>query len=173
LKPGIRAKLFLISLAVIGISVIATEFYLSWVLERQLTARIRSDLLTRARLVAERVGSSGVSFADEKPMDTLADGLGRISGVRVTLVRSDGTVAGDSEVEATQLSQLQNHADRPEIAASLTHGEGASTRYSATVGRLMMYGAVPVVRGGTAIGTARVPDGRRRPRGEDPQLGQR
>ena len=35
--------------------------------------------------------------------------------VRVTLVRLDGAVAGDSEVDTSALKNLENHAARPEI----------------------------------------------------------
>jgi two-component system phosphate regulon sensor histidine kinase PhoR len=76
--------------------------------------------------------------------------------VRVTLVRPDGTVAGDSEVETARLPRLENHSDRPEVIESLAQGRGSSVRHSATVGTRMMYAAVPIVRQGSTIGTARV-----------------
>src|SRR5687767_5005130 len=66
LRLGIRFKLFLGSLALIGLAVVAAEVYLSTALERQLTERISSDLAVRARLLAERVLSSSLSLNDEK-----------------------------------------------------------------------------------------------------------
>ena len=152
---GIRAKLFLVSIAVIGISVVASEAYLSRALEHQLTERIRADLIIRARLIAERVASAGIRLEDELVADVLADEVGRISGARVTLVRPDGTVAGDSEVETSKLALVENHGDRPEVLEALAQGQGSSTRYSSTVGRRMIYVAVPITRQGGVIGTAR------------------
>ncbi|MGZ5119340.1 MAG: ATP-binding protein, partial [Burkholderiales bacterium] len=93
---------------------------------------------------------------DEPSADALADELGAASGVRVTLVRPDGTVAGDSEVDAARLPKIENHGDRPEVMQALASGEGSSVRHSATVGRRLMYAAVPITRQGTVIGTARV-----------------
>jgi two-component system phosphate regulon sensor histidine kinase PhoR len=154
-KLGIRVKLFLGSLALIGISIAAAELYLSNALENQLTDRIRSDLLTRAALIAERVASTSGRL-DDAPADALADQIGPIAGVRVTLVRPDGTVAGDSEVETARLPRLENHSDRQEVIESLAKGRGSSVRHSATVGTRMMYAAVPIVRQGSTIGTARV-----------------
>ncbi|MGZ5095973.1 MAG: ATP-binding protein [Burkholderiales bacterium] len=153
---GIRFKLFLGSLVLIGISIVAAELYLSQALEEQLTDRIRADLIVRARLIAQRIASTGVRLSDEPSADALADELGAASGVRVTLVRPDGTVAGDSEVDAARLPKIENHGDRPEVMQALASGEGSSVRHSATVGRRLMYAAVPITRQGTVIGTARV-----------------
>jgi two-component system phosphate regulon sensor histidine kinase PhoR len=154
-KPGIRLKLFLGALVLIAIAVASAELYLSAALEQQLTERIRADLLTRAALVANRVASSAGPL-DDATGDRLADELGPIAGVRVTLVRPDGTVAGDSEVELDKLPTLENHGGRPEVVQALADRAGSSVRFSTTVASRMMYTAVPVVRQGSTIGTARV-----------------
>lgn len=162
MKAGIRLKLFLVSVGLIGFSLVIADLYLSRVLEQQLTERIREELLTKARLVAERVKAVGAESAlrDERLYDALADELGRLSGARVTLVRRDGTVAGDSEVETKDLRSLENHATRPEISEALGSGEGDIMRYSTTLHQRMMYVAVPIISGQSAgqsaIGTARV-----------------
>jgi two-component system phosphate regulon sensor histidine kinase PhoR len=154
-RLGIRLKLFLGSLVLIGISIAAAELYLAETLESQLTERIRADLIIRAGLIAQRVATA-VTQLDDTAADALADELGPIAGVRVTLVRPDGTVAGDSEVQTARLPHLENHSDRPEIVQSLAVGHGSSVRHSATIGTRMMYAAVPVMRQGSMIGTARV-----------------
>ncbi|HEV7800923.1 MAG TPA: HAMP domain-containing protein, partial [Burkholderiales bacterium] len=155
MRLGIRLKLFLGSLVLIGISIAAAELYLAETLESQLTERIRADLIIRAGLIAQRVATA-VTQLDDTAADALADELGPIAGVRVTLVRPDGTVAGDSEVQTARLPHLENHSDRPEIVQSLAVGHGSSVRHSATIGTRMMYAAVPVMRQGSMIGTARV-----------------
>ena len=155
-KLGIRSKLFLGSLALIGISVIAAELYLSKALEQQLTDRIRADLIVRARLIAQRIASTGVRLNDDASVDALVDELGVVSGVRVTVVRPDGTVAGDSEVETARIAKIENHGARSEIMDAIARGDGSSVRYSSTVGRRMMYAAVPITRAGAIVGTARV-----------------
>jgi two-component system phosphate regulon sensor histidine kinase PhoR len=155
-KLGIRSKLFLISLALIGISVVATEAYLSRSLERQLTARARAELVVRARLIAEQAGALTTGLQDAAAADALSDTLGRIAAARVTLVRGDGTVAGDSDVPEAALAAIESHRGRPEIIEALKEGQGSSVRYSTTVGRRMMYVAVPVVRQEVTLGTARI-----------------
>jgi two-component system, OmpR family, phosphate regulon sensor histidine kinase PhoR len=155
-KLGIRFKLFLGSIALIGVAVVTAEIYLAAALERQLTERVASDLAIRARLVAERVASSSVQLDDAKAADALADEIGRVANMRVTLVRLDGVVIGDSDVDVMQLANVENHGARPEIVQALNEGKGMNVRYSTTVGDRMMYSAVPLVRAGNRIGTARV-----------------
>ena len=51
---GLRLKLFLVFVGLIGLAIASAELYLSDVLDERLTHTTRADLLVRARLVAER-----------------------------------------------------------------------------------------------------------------------
>jgi two-component system phosphate regulon sensor histidine kinase PhoR len=156
LKLGIRLKLFLFSLALIGISVIAVEAYLSRVLERQLTERIRGELLVRAELVAQRFGAGTIALQDVGSVDAAADETAEAAGARITIVGMDGRVMGDSEVPLAELANVENHGQRTEVADAFAFGRGSSVRYSTTVGRRMMYAAVPIVHQSLPVGVARV-----------------
>ena len=156
MKLGIRSKLFFVSLGLIAVSVVAADLYLTGALDLQLTERIRDDLFVRAGLVAQRAASATAGPEEYAAWDALADELGRIARGRVTLIRKDGVVLGDSDVEATELVRLENHASRPEIQGALSQGHGSSVRYSTTVRKRMMYVAVPFQRQGTVGGTVRV-----------------
>lgn len=156
MKLGIRLKLFFFSLALIGVSVIAADAYLSTALERELTDRIRGDLLVRARLVAHRVGSKLSALDDLKSADALADEIAGVAAARVTIVHRDGTVLGDSEVSLEQLPAVESHAQREEIVQALTQGSGSATRRSSTTGHRMLYAAVPIMGRSVPLGTARV-----------------
>lgn len=59
--------------------------------------------------------------------------------LRITLVAPDGLVLYESE---EQKGYLENHVDRPEIAAALTKGTGESIRHSTTSGYDTYYYAV-------------------------------
>jgi two-component system phosphate regulon sensor histidine kinase PhoR len=155
-KLRIRLKLFLFSVGLIAVSLLAAEVYLSWALERQLTEHMRADLLVRARLAAQRAAASTAALHDRAVVDALADDLAAAGGARVTFVDLAGAVVGDSEVDVAQLGEVENHASRPEIVAASNTEEGSSVRYSSTVGGRMMYTAVPVRRDGVTIGTARL-----------------
>ena len=118
------------------------------VVDRQLGTRLSNDatgFLTReARLVGD------LWLRDTLFPDSLADRSGRALGRRVTLVRPDGVVIGDSEFDDQGLTALQNHTTRPEIAMALRGVTGISRRNSPSTGDEELYVAVPVAGRGIA-----------------------
>ena len=66
------------------------------------------------------------------------------SGLRVTLIAADGTVIGESSIPITELQQMDNHIERPEVIAAQDFGEGSSTRYSNTLKIEFIYFAKKV-----------------------------
>lgn len=155
IRLGIRSKLFAVSIVLIALSLLASEVYLTGALERQLIEGIRDDLLVRARLVAGQAAASG-DLDDIAALDRLADHLGATAHGRVTIVRRDGTVLGDSAVALEALARMENHAARPEIARALAASEGFGMRLSRTVQERLMYVAVPIERAGRVVGAARI-----------------
>jgi two-component system phosphate regulon sensor histidine kinase PhoR len=76
--------------------------------------------------------------------DLLADRLGRELVVRVTVIAGDGTVLGDSELDAEALRRVENHGGRPEVRAALAGQVGRALRRSSTLAEEMLYVAVPL-----------------------------
>lgn len=99
----------------------------------------RHNLLTQARLTAREL-SGRLPLPRRENIDPLCKELGRVTQSRITIVAPDGRVLGDSE-ENPDL--MENHKDRPEIAAALKGGTGASIRFSATMRCNLMYLAIP------------------------------
>ena len=58
------------------------------------------------------------------------------SGVRVTIVMSDGTVLADTNENP---AIMENHRERPEIRTAFENGSGRSMRYSATLRHDLVY----------------------------------
>jgi two-component system phosphate regulon sensor histidine kinase PhoR len=135
--------LLITMLAVVAASVYAflslSHFY------RDETARV---LTVRAQLVRERlaVESSGAD------LDRLVKDLGRAAETRLTVVLPSGVVVADSDAVP---AEMENHGDRPEIAAALEGRTGVATRASATTGRRTLYVAVPMEAGGRVVGAVR------------------
>ena len=118
--------------------------------DRQLGARLRADATS---FLTREVELIGVSWQREPAFpDSLADRTGRALGRRVSLIRSDGVVIGDSEFDGDALTSLQNHASRPEIADALAGQVGIAIRPSISTGQFALYVAAPV----TGLGVARV-----------------
>ncbi|MBN2586567.1 MAG: HAMP domain-containing protein [Candidatus Fermentibacteraceae bacterium] len=83
---------------------------------------------------------------DEEParLDSLVDGMGERLDFRVTVISRDGTVLADSEEDP---DSMENHRTRPEVICAFNGLTGVSSRESATLGREMLYVAVPVMVG--------------------------
>ena len=156
MKLGIRSKLFLVSLGLIVASVAIANAYLTRALDADITERIRQDLLVRLRLIEREATNTPAALDDFARWDELADDLGHRAQVRVTIIRKDGLVLGDSNVDIPDLASVDNHARRPEVIDALARGEGSSTRFSDTVRRRMIYVAVPFRRAGGIVGFARI-----------------
>lgn len=80
-------------------------------------------------------------------------GLGPRSGKRVTLIRPDGIVVGDTDEHPTR---MEDHGGRPEIVAASAAEFGVSHRFSRTVGEEMLYVARELNENGKPLGYVRV-----------------
>lgn len=116
--------------------------------DRRLRVRLREDtaheLLREARYIA----------TDWRPgvdADSLANAAGAALGHRVTLIRADGVVIGDSEFDVPALANLENHSARPEVQEARQSGEGTSIRYSASAGDEELYAATRAPLGFTRV----------------------
>lgn len=69
-------------------------------------------------------------------------------GFRITVVYSDGRVLGDSDA---LLHELDNHANRPEIAKALAGEEAGAIRRSSVHGDIQVYYAIPFELRGHAM----------------------
>ncbi|HEV8612553.1 MAG TPA: hypothetical protein VGQ73_03520, partial [Gemmatimonadales bacterium] len=127
------AGTLLVLLVTVGALVILAERALRGDLERDLEA----SLTRQAELVRQAFP------ADSLQWPAFAQRLGAAAGVRITLIDRDGRVRADTDVPPAELAQVENHADRPEVAAALG-GRGAhAKRRSATIGSDLLYVAIP------------------------------
>jgi two-component system, OmpR family, phosphate regulon sensor histidine kinase PhoR len=106
-------------------------------LRRDLENDVAGTLESEARLIREALpGDSGA-------WDETVHRLSRENGRRITVVDSTGRVRADSDFPPGPLPPLENHRDRPEIRAALGGGVGRAIRRSESVGRSLLYVAVP------------------------------
>ncbi len=120
---------------------ILTVGVLVWSAERTLRRDLESDigrgLEHQALLVREALPGDSLRWQDAVVR------LGDESGLRVTLIGRDGRLRADSDVRGGEISAIENHAARPEVRDALADGVGHGRRRSATVGRELLYVAVP------------------------------
>ena len=156
-RLGIRGKLFLISLGLILVSFAVGYFVIRGQLDRSLTNRIQSDLTVRAQLIGRQSASLDHPLTDIAAWNSEARAFGEAARARVTFVRQDGVVIGDSKLESSKVERLDNHGSRPEVRQAWREGTGVSQRYSATLGKPLLYVAVTVQRAEPLIARVAVP----------------
>ncbi len=113
----------------------AREFYLD---------RTGDHLEALIAVAAPRLAAP-VAAADGAALQALCRELFDGTGARFTVIAADGSVLGDS---LEHPSQLDNHRDRPEVAAALGGTIGRSMRFSATRGERLLYVARQVAPAG-------------------------
>lgn len=97
------------------------------------------DLEIRARLIEHQI--SELSGDGHSEIQRLCDQLGIGAACRVTVVLASGKVICDTEENP---AVMENHATRPEIMEAYAGRTGTSVRYSRTLGRDMLYVAIPL-----------------------------
>jgi len=108
--------------------------------------------LLRNQLEAFAAGSPGRLLAPGAA-DSLLRRLGAGVAMRITFVRADGLVLGDTHEDP---AKMDDHAGRPEIRAAPASGDaGRSLRRSATLGRDLLYVALPWPASGPPLAVLR------------------
>src|SRR6185295_6106156 len=130
-------RLVLGTIAILVVAVLVLLWGAERSLRRDLEGDIARSLENEARLIREALP------ADSAGWDESVHRLARQNSHRITLVDRGGRVRADSDFPPGPLPAIENHAGRPEVRAALAGAPGVATRRSETVGRLLMYVAVP------------------------------
>lgn len=142
LADSFRTRLF------VGYVLIAAVFSLAWgwSLYAPLTeAAMRQQ--TRNLTAVARAGAL-VSATSNATASRIATELVANTDLRLTIVAADGRVLADSQSDP---KTMENHANRPEIAAALTGRLGSDKRVSRTQGIEELYVALPATVGGKPV----------------------
>lgn len=141
MKQKINIRLGLIAL----IAVITTAIGITLVYYSLFQGQVRSDLKQNARLLVETKLFQNAYVSGK----VSAENLEHLSSgnLRITWVGEDGTVLFDND---TDIAELSNHLDRPEIQMALENGEGESTRRSDTMNMNTFYYAL-LLENGTVL----------------------
>jgi two-component system phosphate regulon sensor histidine kinase PhoR len=146
-----RLKLFLAGLlaAIVALAVAGVLF--AAVMRAKADAQIERTLEAEARLARELLERDAHAPIRQPPdasetveLDGLADRIGGELNARVTLIKADGVVVGDTDETLEGIAAMENHGTRPEVVAARDVGIGRARRYSATLKIDMEYVAVPV-----------------------------
>ncbi|MDD5676447.1 MAG: ATP-binding protein [Kiritimatiellae bacterium] len=114
--------------------------------------QVAAELMVHAQIVA-REAAAILPEQASGAADRLCKELGRLMTTRITLILPDGRVIGDAEDNP---AGMDNHRNRPEIAAALKGAIGQAVRFSDTRRQSLMYLAIPVRQGNTLLAVVRV-----------------
>jgi two-component system, OmpR family, phosphate regulon sensor histidine kinase PhoR len=147
---SLTKRLLVGSLVVVLVLVVAIVVIAGNRLTDRLANETERELEREARLVA-------TEWHAAMNADSLADSAGAALGRRVTLIRPDGVVIGDSHFNGEDLAQLQNHSTRAEVVLARERGIGSSRRRSASAGDDEIYLAIrhPLGTVRVSVGTAK------------------
>ena len=132
-----RLLAIIVSIGLIGI--ITPILYTNSLALGQAQEGILDKLRSHANAILVYSNSS-----EKTTFQELATEYSGASSLRITLIAADGTVIGESSLPITDLQQMDNHNERPEVLAAQEFGEGFSTRYSNTLKIQFIYFAKKV-----------------------------
>jgi len=134
----LHSRLVALNVIALSVTTILLGYFLSGHLKTTFESEIEGQLYRSATLAKDYVRMQPAG-TDSKE---LAAKVARLLNVRVTLIAQDGRVLGDSDISPAGLSDMENHAGRPEFVEARRGGRGASIRPSATLGVSFIYVAV-------------------------------
>ena len=134
-----------LAIVMVAVSLFAA-FFLRFVRDTsrtEVTSRLEATSLA-ARAVVESADAAG----DHAAMRAAVAAVAASTGVRLTVIAADGTVIADSEQDP---AVMENHRQRPEVAAALEGRAASAVRFSSTLERNFVYVAQPASAPGGAV----------------------
>lgn len=145
-----RIAVCYIGLIVLAMTVL-TVYLLGSVRDTYL-ANLRSELVSEAHFAGDAL-SPTLAQNGSNELASLVDYYADLSGVRITIVSTDGAVLGDSQEDSARMDNLLY---RPEVQEALLSGEGTSIRFNRVANYSVMYVAVAVADGDQTVGIVRL-----------------
>lgn len=151
MRHSIRWRTVISFTVLILVCIVGISSYLYFFFKDSYIDSLSSQLTQQATIISY---TSESYFADNTTaaIDAEVKSLGQRIDSRITVIGLNGTVLGDSIDDP---SKMENHANRPEVAAALNGSNATIIRRSSTLGYNMLYAAVPISIGGKVVGCAR------------------
>ncbi len=151
-KIGLAKRLLVLYGIIFILVLVVTDWSLSHFLQKRDLLQLQSSLTRQTVLIRELALPL---FGNTRLLQEQLKKITAETDVRATVIDPDGTVLADSSENWEQLSKMDNHATRPEVAAALKKETGMSIRYSTTLGARMLYLALPVLDHEKILGVIR------------------
>jgi len=151
-KIGFAKRLLVLYGIIFILVLLINDWTLSHFLQKRDLLQLQNSLVRQSILVRELAAPLlGNSKRLQEQIEKIAVG----TDIRVTIIDPQGAVLADSSESLEKLSTMENHAQRPEVAAALKKEPGMSIRYSMTLGTRMLYVAIPILENARVLGVVR------------------
>ncbi len=147
---GLRWRVVVPYVILVLVGVAGLIFYLSGLAREILMADLERRLVAEAHLARDALT---LPLSEGESMDDQARRYGAMLDMRVTLIRADGLVLGESHGDP---SQVADDAMQPEIRQARLDDLGRDVRFSAILGGEALYVAVPLRVNGQLAGFVRL-----------------
>ncbi|MDX9816950.1 MAG: histidine kinase dimerization/phospho-acceptor domain-containing protein [Smithellaceae bacterium] len=144
MKKNLFYKIFFSYLVIISLSFLLLDLFLREEVEKNLTSQIETEMMSYAKII------------DLSPREKITEQIGEMANISncwVTLIDARGKVFADSEKDVTQ---MENHSNRPEVQEARLKGSGKSVRFSSSLNIDMLYVAVTIRNGEKINGYVRL-----------------
>ena len=129
-------QLFFTFIPIVLIGIIALIVLVNQFTRNFYFSQTTNDLRSRAQLISLTINDKSLK---SNLIQEYVDQASLTGDMRITIVRKDGVVFGDSHKNHRQ---MDNHKNRPEIMEAIQFGEGTSNRFSSTIQEDQIYFAL-------------------------------
>ncbi|MBM4271058.1 MAG: HAMP domain-containing protein [Deltaproteobacteria bacterium] len=144
LKSRLFYKVFISGTAILLVIVVALGLLFAHYIKSELVAEVKVDLVAQSQII---------TLLSKKQLEKHLSSLSDMSKSRITLIDESGWVLADSE---RNVSELDNHLNRPEVQEARIKGKGEALRYSHTLAVDMLYIVSPIREGSKLTGYVRL-----------------
>ncbi len=151
-KIGFAKRLLVLYGIIFILVLLVNDWTLSHFLQKRDLLQLQGSLIRQSVLIRELAMPL---LWDSKRLQGQIEKIAAGTDVRVTIINPQGVVLADSSESLEKLPAMENHAQRPEVAAALKKEPGMSIRYSMTLGTRMLYMAIPILENTKVLGVVR------------------
>jgi len=148
-----QKRIMVTYMIIILLALFLSGIFSSKAIENHYIQLLRKNLVAQNRLINDILRDEEISLPNAYNLNEIANKISRKVNARVTIITTEGLVVGDSKED---YRKMDNHQNRPEVAAALKGEVSSTTRFSKTVKTRMMYVAMPIKQNDRIVGVIRL-----------------
>jgi two-component system, OmpR family, phosphate regulon sensor histidine kinase PhoR len=153
MKRSLRWRIIVSYTALVALSMVILSGLLYFIVRNDYIHSLRSQLQDDAEVISEQIAPMMVNGLAGANMDEAVAEYALLLDARVTIIRPDGRVLGDSSENPAVMA---NHLTRPEVRQAMAGTPASDVRLSDTINTDMLYVAVPIHEGVEITGVTRL-----------------